>query len=203
MKPPESSQSPQGNRATVPRWAAIILALFVGLIVIPLVHGGVPWAISMWMPRHGWENGIPGFWNWLGLIPVAIAAALLLWILASAISQAPARVRLGLTPSHLLTSGPYRLSRNPLYVAELGLWLGWAFFFGSIGVLIGFAVLLSIGVSSWCREKRGLWKPYLVKVILTTRTRCRAGSGDEKSSLLIRPFLHEGKQMRLPLAPAH
>ena len=144
MKPPESSQSPQGNRATVPRWAAIILALFVGLIGIPLAHGGVPWVISMWMPRHGWENGIPGFWNWLGLIPVAIAAALLLWILASAIPQAPARVRLGLTPSLLLTRGPYRLSRNPLYVAELGLWLGWAFFFGSIGVLIGFAVLLSV-----------------------------------------------------------
>jgi len=30
-----------------------------------------------------------------------------------------------------------------MYVAELALWLGWTVFFGSIGVLIGFGVLLA------------------------------------------------------------
>jgi protein-S-isoprenylcysteine O-methyltransferase Ste14 len=40
--------------------------------------------------------------------------------------------------------GPYRLTRNPMYVAELGLWLGWAILFGSLPVLIGFLVLSSV-----------------------------------------------------------
>lgn len=49
----------------------------------------------------------------------------------------PERVTLGLTPSYLLMRGPYRFTRNPMYVAELGLWLGWTIFFGSPAVLIG------------------------------------------------------------------
>ena len=126
---------------TVPRSIAVFVGLFVGLVVIPLAHGVVPWALSTLLPRHGWAGGSPGFWNRLGLMVVALAAALLLWILAFAIPQAPSKVRLGLKPPFLMVRGPYRLTRNPMYVAELGLWLGWAIFFGSLLVLIGFLVL--------------------------------------------------------------
>jgi len=72
---------------------------------------------------------------------VALAAALLIWILATVIIRTPERVTLGLTPSWLVIRGPYRLTRNPMYVAELGLWLGWTIFFGSPLVLTGFLVL--------------------------------------------------------------
>lgn len=34
--------------------------------------------------------------------------------------------------------GPYSFTRNPIYLAELVLWLGWALFYGSIAVMIGF-----------------------------------------------------------------
>ena len=60
---------------------AILLALFVCLIVIPLAHGAVPWEVSKLTHRHGWVNGSPGFWNLLGLIPVGVATALLIWTL--------------------------------------------------------------------------------------------------------------------------
>jgi protein-S-isoprenylcysteine O-methyltransferase Ste14 len=40
--------------------------------------------------------------------------------------------------------GPYKFTRNPMYVAELGLWLGWAIFFGSVLVLVGFLALWSV-----------------------------------------------------------
>lgn len=136
---------------------AVILALFTWLIVIPLVHGVVPWAISTLMHRYGWEAGFPGFWNRLGLIPVTIAAALLIWILVLGIAQTPDRVKLGLTPSFLMMRGPYRFTRNPMYLAELGLWLGWALFFGSPGVFIGCVALLSVAdLVILPREERGL-----------------------------------------------
>ena len=126
---------------TVPRSIFIIVGLFVWLIVIPLAHGVLPWALSTRLPRYGWTEGSPGYWNWIGLIVVAPAVALLIWILAFGIPQTPSKVKLGLVPSFLMMRGPYRLTRNPMYVAELGLWLGWAIFFGSLLVLIGFLVL--------------------------------------------------------------
>ncbi|MGA9242091.1 MAG: isoprenylcysteine carboxylmethyltransferase family protein [Silvibacterium sp.] len=129
---------------TIRRSMTVSMALFVCLIVIPLAHGVLPWALSTRMPRYGWAEGSPGIWNRFGLIVVTLAAVLLIWILALAITQAPERVKLGLTPSHLLMRGPYRLTRNPMYVAELGLWLGWAILFGSLPVLIGFLVLSSV-----------------------------------------------------------
>ena len=129
---------------TMPRPIAVITGLFVLLIVIPLAHGVVPWALSTLLPRYGWAEGSPAIWNRLGLIVIALAAALLIWILASAIPQTPTRVNLGLTPSFLMMRGPYQFTRNPMYVAELGLWLGWTIFFGSPGVLIGLLVLWSV-----------------------------------------------------------
>lgn len=129
---------------TLPRSIFLIVGLFVWLVVIPVGHGVLPWVLSTRLPRYGWAEGSPGFWNRFGLIVVALAVALLIWILALGISQTPSRVQLGLTPPFLMMRGPYRLTRNPMYVAELGLWLGWAIFFGSRLVLIGFLVLWSV-----------------------------------------------------------
>ena len=79
-----------------------------------------------------------------GLIPVALGAALLIWVLVVGLGQTPKRVKLGLRPSVLMMRGPYAFTRNPMYVAELGIWLGWALFFGSIGVLVVAVVLCAV-----------------------------------------------------------
>ena len=157
MSPPGVPKSRPPNRIVIPRWMAILLALFVCLIVIPLAHGAVPWAISKLTHRYGWVHGSPEFWNLLGLIPVGVATALLIWTLIIGIAHAPNAVRLGLVPSVLITDGPYRFTRNPMYVAELALWLGWTLFFGSLAVFLGcIALLLVVNLVIVPREERTL-----------------------------------------------
>jgi protein-S-isoprenylcysteine O-methyltransferase Ste14 len=111
----------------------------IWLIIIPFVHGVLPWVISTLLPRHGWRHGAPGNYNWIGLGVVPLAAALLIWSLWWRRSVAAVNA-----PSYLMTQGPYAITRNPLYVAYLGLWLGWAGFFGSIGVFVGWLILCMV-----------------------------------------------------------
>lgn len=110
----------------------------VFLIVIPIVHGVVPYGISSLTPRFGWTGRCPGIWNWFGLVLAGAAITLLVWTRAGrfwpserAISEGSAKSNTDL----LQISGSYRFTRNPIYAAYLGLWLGWAVFFGSVAVL--------------------------------------------------------------------
>ncbi len=143
----------------IPRWAAIALAPVVLLIVVPIVHGGLPWAISTVGARHGWSSGGPGLWNLSGLALIASGIAILIWLLATGIEHAgelPQRIALNWGPKVLLTSGPYALSRHPMYLAELALWLGCAVFFGSIPVFVGFALVTTVADILAAREERAL-----------------------------------------------
>ncbi len=48
-------------------------------------------------------------------------------------------------PRRLVMRGPYRFSRNPLYVARLGMLIGGSLVFGSVGILL-LSVVLFIGL---------------------------------------------------------
>jgi protein-S-isoprenylcysteine O-methyltransferase Ste14 len=102
-----------------------------------MAHAALPRAKSSLMPRIGWKDGRPGIWNLFGLIPIVFAAAGLFWIVTLHITHIPARMKLEWAPSYLLRRGPYAFTRNPMYLAELALWLGWAIFYGSLRVLVG------------------------------------------------------------------
>ena len=132
------------NKVILPRWLALGLGFFIWLVVIPLAHCGLPWAVSLLALRYGWADGRPGIWNLFGLIPVMFGIACLIWIMVLGFAQIPDKVKLEWNSPFLLTRGPYSFTRNPMYVAELGLWLGWAIFYGSFIVFIGFVVLCVI-----------------------------------------------------------
>ena len=110
-------------------------------------------------PRYGWANGSPAVWNLFGLVPVAVGAVVLLWLMVLGFTQAaelPERVELDWSPKILLTRGPYQFSRHPMYLAELALWLGWALLYGSVAVSVGF-LIVCVGVSALApREERAL-----------------------------------------------
>jgi protein-S-isoprenylcysteine O-methyltransferase Ste14 len=55
-----------------------------------------------------------------------------------------------------MTTGPYAYTRNPMYIAELALWLGSAILFGSLVILLGFVVLTGVIILVVPWEERGL-----------------------------------------------
>jgi len=115
--------------AFLSRKASVAVAPVAFLVVAPAVFALVPWALSRLGPRS------TSSWNLLGLIPVAAGFAVLVWVMVTGIRQArdlPDRVALDWTPKLLMRRGPYAFSRNPMYVAELAMWLGWAVVLGSV-----------------------------------------------------------------------
>lgn len=113
-------------------WLAYPLAL--------LVWEGLPWGISFLSPRYGWTSGHPGLWNLLGLIPVLLGTAGLIWGVEVHSAQSTQGIEWELDKSYLLKHGLYTFSRNPMYLSELVLMLGWVIFYGSVAVLIAFAI---------------------------------------------------------------
>lgn len=141
MNTTESPANEQSEKSNLPRWLVLIIALIFWLILLPLVHAGIPWALSLLAPRYGWIEGRPGIWNLLGLIPIALATVCLFWLMILHFSSMPKQVKLERTPPYLLTGGPYKFSRNPMYIAELTLWLGWAILYGSIPIGVALLVM--------------------------------------------------------------
>ncbi len=85
--------------------------------------------------------------NVIGLVPLAAGAGLITWALVEHYVAAPEKswaVKRGLEPEYLLTEGPYRFSRNPMYVGGIGIWAGWTVWFGSAPVASGLVVLTAI-----------------------------------------------------------
>jgi protein-S-isoprenylcysteine O-methyltransferase Ste14 len=122
------------------------------LVVYPLIFVVLPWALSLLTPRFGWTEGGPGSWNLLGLIPVAAGIAGLIWVFSVMFAQVPklpavleldeGEGLLTATSRVLITHGPFAYSRNPMFLADAIVWLGWALFYGS-------AVILVVGLLGW------------------------------------------------------
>jgi len=147
---------PASHKVRLPQWSAVVYLSVAG----PLVQVVVPWAISLLAPRHGWIAGHPGTWNWSGLIPVAAGLSCIAWCASLHVREIPHGFALETTPEYLLVKGPYKYSRNPVYLAVLPIWFGWVVFYGSASVgavLIGLLVVgLPLGTLIVGWEERSL-----------------------------------------------
>lgn len=148
------------NAGSVSRETIRVLLLATFLVVIPLIHLGVPLLLARVGPRWGWRGGYPGPVNLLGTLAIIAGVWLLVSILATTLHASrslPPRVRLGLRPAQLLQAGPYARMRHPIYVAETCLWAGMIVLLGSPVAAAIFTCLAAV-VSCWIipREEMAL-----------------------------------------------
>jgi protein-S-isoprenylcysteine O-methyltransferase Ste14 len=59
-------------------------------------------------------------------------------------------------PKHLVVDGPYRVTRNPMYVAVTLILLGWAVVFASLGMLF-YCVAMFVAFDLWVRRYEELF----------------------------------------------
>ena len=90
---------------------------------------GLVWALSRWVPLISFEVSI-----WLARVPMAIGLALILWS-AFWFWSKKTPIEPNHVPKALIVEGPYRVSRNPIYLGLLLILIGWAL---SEGGLSGF-----------------------------------------------------------------
>ncbi len=110
-------------------------------VIILIIHILLPWTVARIGPRFGWTQQNPTWWNLVGLITATIGVMLYIWCLVFHYRSYRTSVRVGFTPPNLVVTGPYRFSRNPMYVTGLFAWLGWVIFYGSPAVLVGLVLL--------------------------------------------------------------
>jgi protein-S-isoprenylcysteine O-methyltransferase Ste14 len=136
MNSPDLPGRTPSRRILLPPWVARILTPVAFL----LAHVAVPRELSLLSARHGWARGRPGRLNLLGLIPVGIGAAGLAWCARLHFGASRGSFEVGRTQGYLVVRGPYRFTRNPMYLSGMAIWLGWVIFYGSVAVLVGFEV---------------------------------------------------------------
>jgi protein-S-isoprenylcysteine O-methyltransferase Ste14 len=137
----KGSRGPSGRsprKVHLPRW----IALVVTPVVFLLGHVVLPQALSELSVHHGWTSCRPGWLNLLGIPLVAAGGAGLAWCLRLHFaSSGGSSFEIGATQDYLVMRGPYRFTRNPVYLSGMVIWLGWVVIYGSLAVLIGFVVV--------------------------------------------------------------
>jgi len=144
----------------LPKWAIPIVWTIIVLVIMILL----PWSVSRLGRRYGWDQETPAGWNLAGLLVIAAGLAMYIGCLVFHFRSYRERVRHGFAPPHLVVTGPYRYSRNPMYVGGLFIWIGWAIFYGSPAVCIGSVFL---------------WSIFSLRVIPAEERQLRALFGDE------------------------
>jgi protein-S-isoprenylcysteine O-methyltransferase Ste14 len=110
--------------------------------------------------------------HWDGLVPLAAGTLLLLWCVREFYVTGKGTLAPWTPPEHLVMSGLYRCSRNPMYVAVTVVLAGWAIAFRSrsltiyaLAVAIAFHLRVVVAEEPWLARKHGdAWLRYKARV---------------------------------------
>jgi protein-S-isoprenylcysteine O-methyltransferase Ste14 len=133
-----SFEATMRRRAAVPVW---IVGIAVAHVALPVMLARTTRRLAL---RASPDVRLVGLTSLVG------GLAGLIWSLSQHFEAMPeGGYKMALTPDYLLQSGPYRYSRNPMYVGELAMWGGWSLLLGSPTVA-GATVLLGVGNEPRC-----------------------------------------------------
>jgi protein-S-isoprenylcysteine O-methyltransferase Ste14 len=108
----------------------------------------------------------------VGLLPLLGGLGLLLWCVREFYVSGKGTLAPWSPPKHLVASGPYRFSRNPMYVAVCLMLIGWALAFASsrlgvycLFVVVAFQLRVVYGEEPWLARTHGeAWADYRARV---------------------------------------
>lgn len=138
-------------------------AIFAFVALPGMVAFAVPWLL---FERNG------ALMNPLALAPLLAGTVLLLWCVREFYVAGRGTLAPWTPPRHLVTTGVYGFSRNPMYVAVLSILVGWAIAFRSwplalyaLAVGVGFHLRILFGEEPWLARTFGEdWVRYEARV---------------------------------------
>ncbi len=92
------------------------------------------WGLASFAPWPAWEGAAA---LWAGRAVILAALLVMVWA-AVEFRRARTTIVPHEAPSALVTSGPFRFSRNPIYAADAAILLGWGL---SLGALLPFVIV--------------------------------------------------------------
>jgi len=142
-------------------------ALFWRALTAFLVLPGTVGFLVPWLLR---PKGTPT--HPIGLVLLAIGSLLLLWCVRDFYVVGRGSLAPWAPPENLVTTGLYRRTRNPMYVAVITILSGWALYFDSrtlwiyaACVAIAFQLRIIFGEEPWLARTHGAaWVEYRMKV---------------------------------------
>jgi len=141
-----------------------VQALLAFLALPGMVAFVIPWLISRGEASAGDDAA--------GIVLLAVGTSLLLWCVREFYVAGKGTLAPWTPPRHLVVSGLYRYSRNPMYVGVALVLLGWALTFPSrtlaiyaACVITAFHLRIVLGEEPWLARTHGeAWNRYRARV---------------------------------------
>jgi protein-S-isoprenylcysteine O-methyltransferase Ste14 len=109
---------------------------------------------------------------WLGVILLGVGVTILFWCAQVFYREGQGTLAPWSPPRHLVTSGLYQYSRNPMYVGVVLILAGWALLYASVSLLVyavfvlaAFHLRIVLGEEHWLEHThKEAWKVYVSQV---------------------------------------
>ena len=144
--------------------------LWRALLAFLALPGIVAIALPCWFATSELRSGHA--FHAVGMLPLLAGLGLLLWCVREFYVAGKGTLAPWSPPKHLVASGPYRFSRNPMYVAVSLMLIGWASSFASgrlalyaVIVAVAFHLRVVLGEEPWLARTHGsAWDEYRARV---------------------------------------
>ena len=148
---------------------AVVTLLVRAMLAFLICPGTVAFFVPLFLLAPGDPNS---FVVMRALIPLAVGIGLLLWCVREFYIAGRGTLAPWAPPQELVKTGPYRFSRNPMYIAVLLLLCGWAMGFRSrtlvlyaVAVMFAFHARVVLYEEPWLARTHGeKWMLYKERV---------------------------------------